>query len=238
MSNVVVVGSTSGIAGAVIGRYLEDGGNRVATLGRRPAEHPGIDYHGHLDAERLDTVSDAFHHLNEEFGPIDIAVNCIGVWGYALVTDIRDDDLRSMCAINLTAAIAAIREEVARMSEGSGGAIVTVTSAVGTSGAGAGLGVYAATKAGIAAFTRCAAVELAPRGVRLNCVAPGPVRTEMTRLPGESDGDREDRLGALVSSGRMAGAGEIASAITWLASDSSSYVNGTELLVHSGGFAS
>jgi NAD(P)-dependent dehydrogenase (short-subunit alcohol dehydrogenase family) len=236
MTDVVVVGGTSGIATAVIDHYLSQTSNRVAVLGRTRTNRGGLAYEGHLDAEKLDSITSAFHQLDTEFGTFDVAINCVGIWAYANVADITNDDLTRMCAINLTGTIATIREEATRMATASKGSIVTVTSAIGASATNAGLGVYTATKAGVEAFNRSAAVELAPVGVRLNCIAPGPVETEMTRLPGETDEEREIRLGGLVANGRIARAAEIAAGIAWLASDAVPYVNGIELVAHGGGF--
>jgi NAD(P)-dependent dehydrogenase (short-subunit alcohol dehydrogenase family) len=233
---VLVVGGTSGIATAVIDHYLSQTGNRVAVLGRTRTKQNGVAHQGHLNAEDLDSITSAFQALDSEFGTFDVAINCIGIWGHANVADITNDDLTQMCAINLTGTIATIREEATRMATASKGSIVTVTSAIGASATNAGLGVYTATKAGVEAFNRSAAVELASLGVRLNCIAPGPVETEMTRLPGETDKAREFRLGGLVANGRIAKAAEIAAGIAWLASDEVPYVNGIELVAHGGGF--
>nr|WP_176457279.1 MULTISPECIES: SDR family oxidoreductase [unclassified Rhodococcus (in: high G+C Gram-positive bacteria)] len=236
MTDIVVVGGTSGIAAAVIDHYLAQTSNRVAVLGRTRTNRAGLAYEGHLDAEKLDSITSAFQKLDAEFGTFDVAINCVGIWAYAHVADITNDDLTRMCAINLTGTIATIREEATRMATASKGSIVTVTSAIGASATNAGLGVYTATKAGVEAFNRSAAVELAPLGVRLNCIAPGPVETEMTRLPDETDEARELRLGGLVANGRIARAAEIAAGIAWLASDEVPYVNGIELVAHGGGF--
>ncbi|MDJ0395837.1 SDR family oxidoreductase [Rhodococcus sp. G-MC3] len=236
MTDILVVGGTSGIAAAVIDHYISQTGNRLAVLGRTPTAHQGVVYEGHLDAEQLDSITSAFDELDSTFGSFDVAINCVGIWGYAHIADITNDDLTRMCAVNLTGTIATIREEATRMAAASTGSIVTVTSAIGASATNAGLGVYAATKAGVEAFNRSAAMELAPLGVRLNCIAPGPVETEMTRLPGETNVERERRLGALVASGRIAKAAEIAAGIAWLASNDVPYINGIELVAHGGGF--
>jgi 3-oxoacyl-[acyl-carrier protein] reductase len=237
MTNILVVGGTSGIGAAVISEYARTEGAKVAMLSRTvPADDSELSYWGRIDVQDLSSVDKAFQEIDAGFGPIDIAVNCVGVWNFAQVADITDADLLSMTAINLTGTIAIIREEAARMATRGSGSIVTLTSAIGATATGIGLGVYAATKAGVQAFTKSVALELAPRGVRLNCVAPGPVRTEMTRLPGEADTAREERLGGLTASGRMASPEEIAASITWLASGNASYINGIELVANGGGF--
>lgn len=237
MTNVLVVGGTSGIGAAVTAEYASRDDVRIAALSRTaPSDNRGLSHWSHVDAQDLPSVAKAFHEIDTEFGPIDIAVNCIGRWNFATVGAITDTDLVSMCATNLTGTIAAIREEATRMAARQQGAIVSLTSAIGATSTGIGQGVYAATKAGVYAFTKSVALELAPQGVRLNCVAPGPVRTEMTRLPGETDDEREKRLGQLVANQRMASPAEIAAAITWLASDSASYINGVELVANGGAF--
>lgn len=115
-----------------------------------------------------------------------------------------------------------------------GGRIVTVASIAGIRGGGIfGTGAYAASKAAVIALTKNAARSLGPRGIAVNCVAPGPTNTPINSPMG-NDPTIRPRLEASIALGRFAEPNEIAEAIVWLLSSQASYVSGSTLVVDGG----
>ena len=161
-------------------------------------------------------------------GRLAVLVNCAGVTGGAAsVLDVRADQLRLACEVNLIGTALCLREAARRMATsrgGAGGAIVNVSStAVRTSGCGEWVH-YAATKASIDVLTVGAARELAPEGIRVNAVAPGLIQTDLHADNGMPE--RPERLRSTVPMGRIGTPGEVASTVAWLVSDETSYVAG------------
>lgn len=138
--------------------------------------------------------------------------------------------IAKVVAVNLTGAILVARRAVRDMVEG--GAIVNVSSAAATLGSAHEYVHYAAAKAGVDTLTLGLAQEVAPRGIRVNGVAPGIVRTEIHAAAG--DADRLERVGPAVPQGRVGEPEEIADAIAWLLGDSCAYVTGATLRVAGG----
>ena len=138
--------------------------------------------------------------------------------------------IRQVVDLNLTAAIYVARRAVRDLGEG--GVLVNVSSAAATLGSPHEYVHYAAAKAGVDALTHGLAQEVAGRGIRVNGVAPGIVRTTIHADAGEPD--RIDRVGPLVPLGRVGEPEEVAEVIAWLLSDACSYVTGTTVRVAGG----
>ncbi len=171
-----------------------------------------------------------------ELGNLRGAVLNAGITGgFARVADLDAVSLAHVLAVNVTGAFVCAREAVRRMSRqrgGSGGAIVTIGSRAARLGAPGDYVHYAASKAAIETLTIGLAKEVAAEGIRVNCVAPGLVATEI-----HARGGRPERLHALaplVPLGRIGEPAEIAEAVRWLLSPASSYVTGAILDVGGG----
>ncbi len=170
----------------------------------------------------------------EMFGGLDFAVNNAGTTGQpGSVVDYPLDAWRATMSVNLDGVFFSMRAELPAMVEAGRGAIVNVASGAGLVGF-AGLPAYVASKHGVVGLTKSAALECAPRGVRVNCVCPGSVRTPM--LEGFLGGDErvERAMTAGVPIGRLGTPDEIAAAIVWLCSDAASYMVGHALVVDGG----
>lgn len=168
------------------------------------------------------------------YGGLDLAVNNAGTTGLTgSVVDYPLDAWRSTMAVNLDGVFFSMRAELPVMVAAGRGAIVNVASGAGIMGF-AGLPAYVASKHGVVGLTKSAAIECAPRGVRVNCVCPGSARTPM--LEGFMGGDPkiERMMTAGVPLGRLATPDEIAAAIVWLCSDAASYMIGHALVVDGG----
>ncbi len=170
----------------------------------------------------------------DTFGTLDFAVNNAGTTGTpGSVVDYPLDAWRATMAVNLDGVFFAMRAELPSMVAAGRGAIVNVASGAGLVGF-AGLPAYVASKHGVVGLTKSAALECAARGVRINCVCPGSVRTPM--LEGFMGGDEriERTMTAGVPMGRLGTPAEIAEAIVWLCSDAASYMVGHALVCDGG----
>lgn len=170
----------------------------------------------------------------DAFGTLDFAVNNAGTTGTpGSIVDYPLDAWRATMAVNLDGVFFAMRAELPSMVEAGRGAIVNVASGAGLVGF-AGLPAYVASKHGVVGLTKSAALECAARGVRINCVCPGSVRTPM--LEGFMGGDErmERAMTAGVPMGRLGAPAEIAEAIVWLCSDAASYMVGHALVCDGG----
>jgi 3-oxoacyl-[acyl-carrier protein] reductase len=234
MTRALVTGGVQGIGKAVAHRFAVRGlDTTIADLGSKRAE--GEQAADELGArfEPLD-VSDesSVAAAVDAAGPVDVLVNCAGVTivGHP-VEEVSLTDWNLQISVNLTGTFLCTRAVVPGMRERRHGRIVNLASALATRGL-PGSSAYAASKAGVAGFTRAVAADLAGDGVTVNAVAPGYVDTPMTA--GFPPGLRERRL-AEIGIGRFADAGEIAAVVEFLASDEASYVTGA-LIEASGGF--
>jgi len=170
----------------------------------------------------------------DAFGRLDVAVNSAGTTGTpASIVDYPLDAWRATMAVNLDGVFFSMRAELAVMVPAGSGAIVNIASGAGLVGF-AGLPAYVASKHGVVGLTKSAAIECAPRGVRVNCVCPGSARTPM--LEGFMGGDpkMERAMAAGAPIGRLATPEEIAHAIVWLCTDDASYMVGHALAVDGG----
>jgi NAD(P)-dependent dehydrogenase (short-subunit alcohol dehydrogenase family) len=172
----------------------------------------------------------------ERFGGLDIAFNNAGINGtLGPVTDLSLRDWRETLDTNLTSAFLGAKYQVPALVERGGGSIVFTSSFVGHSVGFPGMAAYAASKAGIVGLMQVLAVELGETGVRVNAILPGGTDTpaNAANLPG-ADGETRRFIEGLHALRRMASPEEIARSVLHLASDASSFITGTALLVDGG----
>ena len=165
------------------------------------------------------------------FGGLDILINNHGIWKGAAIDEMSDGEWNEMIGINLTGAFNVIRAAVPYLKKSGGGTIVNLSSTAGQRGE-ASHSHYAATKGAIISLTKSLAVELAPHGIRTNCVAPGWVDTDMSHET--LVGPRADEIRAAIPVGRAGTAEEIAGAVLFLASPLAAFINGEILNVNGG----
>jgi 3-oxoacyl-[acyl-carrier protein] reductase len=172
----------------------------------------------------------AVEQVVKEHGRVDVLVNNAGVAIDGLLMRFKDEDWDRTLDTNLKGAFALMRAVSRPMMKQRGGAIVNVSSIVGEMG-NAGQAAYAASKAGLIGLTKSVARELASRMVRVNCVTPGFVVTDMTA--GLSP-ELKEKMTEAIPLGRIGNADEIAAAVAFLASDAASYITGEVLKVNGG----
>ena len=232
----LVTGASGGI-GSAVARALAAQGARVAVSGRQADALAAVageigdavalpcDLSDADAVERL--VPDALGALG---GRLDILVNNAGVTRDGLVLRMKDEDWARVIAVNLEAAFRLCRAAARPMVKQRFGRIVSVTSVVGWTG-NAGQANYAASKGGLTAMSKALGKELAPRGVTVNCVAPGFIASPMTDVLNEAQ-----RAGILgnIAAGRLGEGADVAAAVVYLASREAGYVTGQTLHVNGG----
>ena len=220
---VLVTGGASGI-GAETCRVLSGSGWDVVAS----------DVASGADVTLLDVTDEAaWDRVLDDVGPLAGLVNCAGIRTRSSIVDTGVDEFERHLRVNVVGTWLGIRGFLRRHQSGTAGAIVNLSS-VNAEIAVPDQAHYVASKGAVSALTRAAAVEAAPLGVRVNAVAPGPVRTPMTA---ERLGNPEQAawLDARVPMGRVAEPAEIAEVISFLLSDKASYVTG-EVLFTDGGW--
>jgi acetoacetyl-CoA reductase/3-oxoacyl-[acyl-carrier protein] reductase len=167
----------------------------------------------------------------EEFGHLDILVNNAGITRDKMLQKMTDEDWKEVIGTNLNAVFYCTSAAIPVMTAQSYGRIVNVTSMNGQVGA-VGQANYSASKGGITAFTRTAALELAKSGITVNAVSPGYTETDMfAKVPA----DLQAKIKAKIPLARFAQAEEIAKAVTYLVADGD-YVTGQQINVNGGAF--
>ena len=170
----------------------------------------------------------------EIYGRLDHAHNNAGIEGtWASTASCVEENWDRTLAVNLKGVWLCMKYEILQMAGQGGGSIVNTSSVAGLVGL-AGFPAYAASKHGIVGLTKSAALEYAKKGIRINAVCPGAVRTSMTERLIQKVPRAESFLLALVPLGRMGTPEEAAAAVTWLSSDEAAFVNGTALVVDGG----
>lgn len=243
---VLITGALTGIGRATAMSFARQGFHVVAS-GRRPdAGKALIDELRSLGAEAEFIQADVRHEddvrrlINgtiERFGRLDIAINNAGAEGTpGPVTDQTPETYAATFDTNVLGVLLSLKHELRVMEPQGSGSIVNISSTMGERGA-ANMALYVGSKHAVEGFTKSAAIEAAPFGVRVNAVAPGPTETAMLdRLTGSPD--RKAAFFAAVPMKRGATPEEIAEAIVFVASDKASYITGQIIRVNGGKTAS
>ncbi len=176
-------------------------------------------------------VSEMVRRLGETFSPVELVVNNAGIADQGLFQDTSDALWDRFLAVNLSGARNTIKAALPHMLHEKRGCIVNISSIWGLRGASCEV-AYACTKAGIIGLTRSLALELAPSGIRVNCVAPGVIRTDMVEALGQ---ETMDALREETPMGRLGTPEDIAHAVAFFTSDHASFITG-QVLTADGGF--
>jgi NAD(P)-dependent dehydrogenase (short-subunit alcohol dehydrogenase family) len=171
--------------------------------------------------------------ITERFGGLDILINVAGLTRSTSLLDISEEEYDLVLGVNLKGTFLATQAAVPAMLQRGGGAIVSLSSVSGQRGGGViGASHYSAAKAGIMGFTKAIARELTPRGIRVNCVAPSMVDTDITG--GLLTEERKAELAKGTLMGRIANVDDVVKCLLFLASDESGYLTGVTLDINGG----
>lgn len=232
----LVTGASGGI-GSSIARSLAAQGARLALSGSNvdklnafAAELGGDHVALPCDLSDPESVEKLIPAAVEALGKLDVLVNNAGITRDNLAMRMKDEEWDAVIRVNLEAAFRLMRAACKPMMKARFGRIVTITSVVGATG-NPGQVNYAAAKGGLVAMSKSLAQELASRGVTVNCVAPGFIRTAMTDILPDT---QKDALNARIPMGRMGEGEDIGAAVAYLASREAGYVTGQTLHVNGG----
>ena len=252
----LVTGGASGIGAAVCELLAREGASVAVTDiddFRGPELVGGIEKAGHAamflhqDVTSEPRWVEVVAEVEKRFGRLDILVSNAGIGiGVPSIVDMSLDDWRRQTAINLDGVFLSVKHCLPAMRRSGGGSIIMMSSLAGLRGA-PGLSGYCATKGGVRLFAKSIAMECASvgDGIRVNSVHPGIIDTPIWgKIPTEATGrgqnapiDPEERAKLATPLGRAGHAPEIAQGVLYLASDASSYVTGTELVIDGGMYA-
>lgn len=232
--NAIVFGGSRGIGAAIATRLAHDGYDVALTYVSRPKAAAGvvteIEALGRqalaIRADSSDPVAirDAVSQAIGRFGLLDAAVVNAGILRLALLADVTPEDLNEMLAVNVRGVFLAIQAAAASMRDG--GRIVTIGSNTAVR-AGKGSSVYAMTKAAVASMVQGIALDLAPRGITVNNVQPGPIETDMTA-------SMIAKLEGIVPIGRVGQVREVAGLVSFLVGRDGGYATGASLTMDGG----
>ena len=235
--SALVTGASGGIGGA-IARQLHDRGAEVVLSGTRAealeelasslGDRTRVLTANLGDAESVVNLATEAEKISD--GGIDILVNNAGVTRDGLLLRMKDEDWEQVIAVNLGSSFRLARALLRGMMKRRWGRVIGISSIVGVTG-NPGQVNYAASKAGMVGFSKALAAEVANRGITVNVVAPGFIQTAMTDVLGD---DQREKLLSGIPAGRLGSPDDIASAVTYLASEEASYVTGATLHVNGG----
>lgn len=239
--NVLVTGGSRGIGAATVRTFAQNGANvafnynknyRAADNLKQECERFGHDiFFQECDVSVYTEVQHFIDKTIERFKHIDILVNNAGVWFESTIENYTVDQWRKMIQINLDSVFYFTTLVARHMKEnGVKGSIVNISSTAGQRGE-KNYSHYAATKGGIISFSKSVAAELGPDGIRVNCVAPGWVKTDMTEETMKKD---EAKIKKIMPLGFIPEPQHIANGIVFLASDMAEAITGEVLNINAG----
>ncbi len=238
IKTVLITGAARGIGRAVATAFAQNGCSVILNYNNSEAEAHKLatqlseKYNTNCVAVKAD-VSDPIEvkAMFEQAGAVDVLVNNAGVSSQKLFTDITDEDWRTTVGVNLDGVFFCCREALGKMISKKSGVIINISSMWGEVGASCEVH-YSASKAGVIGLTKALAKEVAPSGIRVNCISPGVIMTDMMA------GFDEVTLSELKEEtplNRLGTPEDIASAAVFLASDEASFITG-QILGVNGGF--
>lgn len=236
----LITGASRGIGKAIALKFAQNGANVIINYSSSQSQaeelKEEIEKIGtkamiiKCDVSNADEVSQMFSQAEKEFGRLDILVNNAGITKDGLILRMNEEDFDKVIAINLKGAFLCARAAAKMMVKQRSGNIINISSVVGIAG-NIGQANYAASKAGIIGLTKSLAKELASRNIRVNAIAPGFIKTDMTEVL--SDKVKEVMLSS-IPLGRFGEADEVANVALFLASNLSSYITGQVIVVDGG----
>jgi NAD(P)-dependent dehydrogenase (short-subunit alcohol dehydrogenase family) len=231
----VITGAGSGIANAAVGVFVREGANVVAADFSGSQEAVAAEYGDsvvpvYCDVTDESQVEAMIATAVDRFGRLDAVLNVAGIASGSLISDVTADHYDKTLDVNLRGVLLGMKHGIRAMKESkTAGAIVNVSSAGGMN-ASPGTGVYGASKAGVIALTKTAALEVGYRGIRVNAICPGMIKTDIMgatvdQIPGVNE---------KMPLGRVGKPEEVAELAAFLTSDRASYITGAIIPVDGG----
>lgn len=235
----IITGGGSGIGLAIAQKFAKNG-IFVIIIGRdkekldKAKENLGADCDAiSFDLNDLPLIPALVETLMEQYGQIDILINNAGVNMKKDLVEVSDEDFQSILHTNLTSVFALSREVIRTMLPRANGVIINISSMAAMYGLPKVI-AYTASKSAIEGITKAMAVELSPKGIRVNAIAPGFIATEMSAKALNSDTERKQKVLSRTPMGYLGETGDVAEAALFLVSEGAKYITGVSLRVDGG----
>lgn len=241
---VMITGALGDIGRSLAGEFARQGAN-LALSDNQPEEHArmlaselsrggaGVLYR-RVDVTQAEEVAAAAQEAAREFGGLDLCLVNAGIVERGDLVEFSPEQWRRVLEVNLTGAFLTGQAAARVMLEGGRGGHIVFMSSWTQDQPRAGIGGYCASKGGMKMLAKCLALELAPRGIRVNLVAPGWVDAGLTRHNVRAHPGLADEMTSQIPLGRMIPADELAALVRLLCSDEAAYLTGTTLLADGG----
>ena len=234
--NIIVTGASGGIGNSIVKKLNQSGANilasgtRIEKLEELKREFEKINILK-FDISQSEKIEEFIENATKELGgSLDCIVNNAGVTQDNLAIRMSLDEWKKVIDINLTSTFLISKFAIKKMLKNKSGKIVNITSVVGHTG-NLGQANYAASKAGIVAFSKSLASEYAKKNININCVSPGFIKTDMTDKINE---DFKKTLIGKIPSGDLGSGEDVSNCVAFLASDMAKYINGETIHVNGG----
>ena len=231
-----MTGATGVIGNSILDKLVSAGANILATGTNEQKLKIIKDKHKDLNTVRFDIsdhgkIDQFVENCSKNFSnKIDVLINNAGITQDNLSLRMKEDEWKRVIDINLTSTFLISKSVIKKMLKSKSGKIINVTSVVGHTG-NIGQANYAASKAGIIAFSKSLAIEYAKKNININCISPGFIKTDMTD---KINDDFKKTLIGKIPSGDLGTGEDVSNCVAFLASDMAKYVNGETLHVNGG----
>lgn len=236
----LITGGSSGIGFAIAQRFSKEGFQTIITGRNKEKLEKAVSQLGNgcegrqFDMDWLDKIPEFIQEITNSYQYIDALVNNAGINQKKPFTDVTDDDFGNIIKTNQTALFALTREVVKTMlKQDTKGTIINISSMAAHYGIPEVVS-YTASKTALEGMTRAMAVELSPFGIRVNCVAPGFIKTPMSAKALDNDPQRKNKVISRTPMRKLGVPDDIANAVFFLASDQASFITGEILKVDGG----
>jgi len=232
---VIITGGSRGIGLSILKKFYENEakiltiGSNLENLKNIQNDFPNIEIE-QLNLKNLDEVKNCFPKLIDKLGGLDLLVNNAGITKDNLTLRMKEEEWTDVININLSSVFISCQQAIKFMIKNKSGNIINITSVVGHTG-NPGQANYTASKAGVVAMTKSLAKEYAKKNIRINCISPGFIETDMTN---ELKEEYKLELMKNIPINRLGKGDDIANAALFLGSDASSYITGETIHVNGG----
>ena len=232
---ILITGATGGIGNSLVQKFNDLGSKIVATgtndnkLNNLQKKYPQILVEK-FKLDEHDKIEKFIDLTNEKLNGLDILINNAGITLDNISIRLTEENWKKVLDINLTSSFLMCKYAIKKMLKNKYGKIINITSIVGHTG-NLGQANYAASKAGIIAFSKSLAIEYAKKNINVNCISPGFIKTKMTD---KIDEKFKESIVSKIPSGRLGEPEDVANAVLFLASNQSNYINGETLHINGG----
>ena len=235
----IVTGGSSGLGLAIAGKFIEMNILTIITGRNKDKLNEAAESLGSLcvprvlDMNDLDAIPEFIQNVSKEYGRLDILVNNAGINQKKDFLEVSDEEFQNIMAVNLVSVFSISREAAKIMAQQEKGCIVNISSMAAQYGIPKVI-AYTAAKTAVEGMTRAMAVELGKYKIRVNCIAPGFIRTKMSATALDNDPERKAKVISRTPLGELGLPEDIANTAYFLVSDEAKYITGTIVPVDGG----